>query len=169
MSDINIVALTGNLTRDPELRFTQSGMPVLNFGIAANDGRKNQQTGEWEEYANFIDVTMFGNRAQSLSQYLNKGMKVSLQGKLHWSQWEKDGQKRSKLDVIANDLVLPPKSQQGGAQPAQGNAPTPQPAQPYQPQGYTPQPTQQNMGFDPAQQSYTPQPSVSVYDEDIPF
>lgn len=101
---INRVIISGNLTRDPELRSTASGMPVLGFGVAVNDRRKNQQTGEWEDYPNFIDCTMFGTRAESLSRYLAKGTKVSIEGKLRWSQWERDGQKRSKIEVIVDEL-----------------------------------------------------------------
>lgn len=104
--DINRVILSGNLTRDPELRATQSGMSVLSFGIAVNDSRKNKETGQWEDYPNFIDCTMFGNRAESVSRFLSKGSKVSLEGKLHWSQWEQDGQKRSKIQVIVDNIVF---------------------------------------------------------------
>ena len=88
---INRVIISGNLTRDPELRSTASGLPVLGFGVAVNDRRKNQQTGEWEDYPNFIDCTMFGARAESLSRYLGKGTKVAIEGKLRWSQWEREG------------------------------------------------------------------------------
>ncbi len=101
---INRVIISGNLTRDPELRQTQSGMPVMSMGVAVNDRRKNPQTGEWEDYPNFIDCTMFGQRAQSLANYLSKGTKVSIEGKLRWSQWERDGQKRSKIEVIVDEL-----------------------------------------------------------------
>ena len=101
---INKVIITGNLTRDPELRRTQGGMAILSFGVAVNDRRHNQQTDEWEDYANFVDCTMFGNRAESLSNYLSKGTKVAIEGKLRWSQWERDGQKRSKLEVIVDEL-----------------------------------------------------------------
>ncbi len=93
---INRAIISGNLTRDPELRRTQSGMAIMSFGVAVNDRRRNSQTGEWEDYANFIDCTMFGNRAESLANILAKGMKVAIEGKLRWSQWERDGQKRSK-------------------------------------------------------------------------
>ena len=79
---INRVVISGNLTRDPDLRSTASGMPVLGFGVAVNDRRKNQQTGEWEDYPNFIDCTMFGARAQSVSRFLSKGSKVVIEGKL---------------------------------------------------------------------------------------
>lgn len=101
---INKVIITGNLTREPELRRTQGGMAIMSFGVAVNDRRRNQQTGEWEDYANFVDCTMFGNRAESLSNYLSKGTKVAIEGKLRWSQWERDGQKRSKLEVIVDEL-----------------------------------------------------------------
>ena len=110
---INRVIISGNLTRDPELRSTASGLPVLGFGVAVNDRRKNQQTGEWEDYPNFIDCTMFGNRAESLSRYLSKGTKVAIEGKLHWSQWERDGQKRSKIEVVVDEIELMQKRQEG--------------------------------------------------------
>ena len=101
---INRVIISGNLTRDPELRSTAGGMSVLGFGVAVNDRRKNQQTGEWEDYPNFIDCTMFGARAEAVARYLGKGAKVSIEGKLRWSQWEREGQKRSKIEVIVDEL-----------------------------------------------------------------
>ena len=100
---INRVIVSGNLTRDPEVRTTASGNPVMGFGIAVNDRRKNSQTGEWEDYPNFIDCTMFGARAQSVSRFLSKGSKVAIEGKLRWSQWEtNEGQKRSKIEIIVD-------------------------------------------------------------------
>ena len=101
---INRANISGNLTRDAELRHTQGGMAVLSMGVAVNDRRKNPQTGEWEDYANFVDCTMFGPRAEKLAQFLAKGTKVAIEGKLHWSQWEKDGAKRSKLEVIVDEI-----------------------------------------------------------------
>lgn len=101
---INQVFLTGNLTRDPELRTTAAGLSVLSFGLAVNDRHRNQQTGEWEDYANFIDCVLFGKRAEHLVEILSKGFKVALSGKLRWSQWERGGQKRSKIQVVVNDL-----------------------------------------------------------------
>ena len=120
---INRVVISGNLTRDPELRRTQSGMAVLGFGVAVNDRRKNQQTGEWEDYANFVDCTMFGTRAESLGDILVKGMKVAIEGKLRWSQWERDGQKRSKLEVIVDELDF--MSQRKDAAAPRASAPQP--------------------------------------------
>lgn len=101
---INRVIVSGNLTRDPELRSTQGGMPVLSLGLAVNDRRKNQQTGEWEDCPNFIDCTMFGTRAEGISRFLGKGSKVAIEGRLRWSQWERDGQKRSKLEVVVDEI-----------------------------------------------------------------
>lgn len=116
---INRVIATGNLTRDPELRTTVSGTPVMGFGIAINDRRKNQQTGEWEDYPNFVDCTVFGNRADALNKFLRKGMKVAIEGKLRWSQWERDGQKRSKIEVIVDEVeVMSSKQPIGEATPA---------------------------------------------------
>ena len=100
---INRVIVSGNLTREPEVRTTASGNPVMGFGIAVNDRRKNSQTGEWEDYPNFIDCTMFGARAQSVSRFLSKGSKVAIEGKLRWSQWEtNEGQKRSKIEFMSS-------------------------------------------------------------------
>ncbi len=101
---INRVIISGNLTRDPELRQTAGGLPILGFGVAVNDRRRNQQTGEWEDFPNFVDCTMFGTRAQSVSQFLRKGSKVAIEGKLRWSQWERDGQKRSKIEVVIDEI-----------------------------------------------------------------
>lgn len=107
---INKVIITGNLTRDPELRATQSGTSVLALGVAVNERKKKQQTGEWEDYPNFVDCTMFGTRAEAVSKWLSKGSKVAIEGRLKWSQWEKDGQKRSKLEVIVDEIEFMSKS-----------------------------------------------------------
>lgn len=101
---INRVNISGNLTRDPELRATTGGTQVLSFGMAVNDRRKNQQTGEWEDYPNFVDCTMFGARAEKLHRYLSKGCKVAVEGKLRYSSWERDGQRRSKLEIIVEEI-----------------------------------------------------------------
>ena len=117
---INKVLISGNLTRDPEIRRTAGGTAVMSFGVAVDDRAKNQQTGEWEDYPNFIDCTMFGARAESLSRYLSKGTKVSIEGKLRWSQWEtQDGQKRSKLEVIVDEIEFMSRSEQQAYAPAQ--------------------------------------------------
>ena len=113
---INRVNISGNLTRDPELRQTQGGMAILSLGVAVNDRRKNQQTGEWEDVPNFVDCVVFGTRAEKLAQFLAKGSKVAIEGKLRWSQWEKDGAKRSKLEVIVDEIEFMSRGQQGQRQ-----------------------------------------------------
>ena len=115
---INKAIVSGNLTRDPELRQTAGGTSVLRFGVAVNDRRKNQQTGEWEDYPNFIDCVMFGSRAEKLARFLAKGSKVAVEGRLHWSQWEKDGQKRSKIEVVVDELEFMSRREGEGAAPA---------------------------------------------------
>ena len=104
---INRVTITGNLTRDIDLRQTQSGYSIGSISVAVNDRKKNSQTDEWEDKANFVECTLFGKRAEGLAPYLNKGQKVAIDGKLDYSTWEtKDGQKRSMLKVIVSDLEL---------------------------------------------------------------
>ncbi len=136
---INKVLISGNLTRDPELRATASGMPVLGLGVAVNDRRKNQSTGEWEDFPNFIDCTMFGARAESVSNFLSKGSKVAIEGKLRWSQWERDGQKRSKIEVIIDEIEF--------LSSRDGSSHVPQIRETEIPEA----------------------PAITVYDEDIPF
>ena len=102
---INRVMITGNLTREPELRKTAGGLPVLSLGVAVNDRRKNSQRGEWDDYPNFIDCTLFGSRAENLAPHLDKGSKVAIEGKLRQEQWEsKDGQKRTKISIIIDSI-----------------------------------------------------------------
>ncbi len=113
---INRVMISGNLTRDAELRSTQSGTSMLGMGIAVNDRRKNQKTGEWEDYPNFVDCTMFGTRAEKLQPYLTKGTKVAIEGKLSYRSWEKDGQRRSKLEVIVDEIEFMSSKQVGAVQ-----------------------------------------------------
>ncbi len=136
---INRVTITGNLTRDPELRATPSGAQVLRLGVAVNDRRRNQQSGEWEDYPNFIDCVVFGARAEALSRLLSKGSKVAIEGKLRYSSWEtKEGERRSKLEIVAEELEF--LSQRGGQQPRQAQS-----------------------------QAVQVPPPADVYDEDIPF
>lgn len=113
---INVVCVSGNLTRDPEKRGKKDN-PVLAFGIAVNDRVKVGD--EWEDRPNFFDCVVFGNRAKSLGKILKKGMPVSIKGKLHYSTWEKDGEKRSKVGIIVEELQLPPRSK-GSDSPDEG-------------------------------------------------
>jgi single-strand DNA-binding protein len=101
---INSVTIAGNLGKDAELKSSQSGTAVLRFGVAVNERRKDQQ-GNWSDYTNWVSCVMFGKRAQAVAQYLTKGTKVSVQGKLHYSSWQgKDGTSRSKLEVMVDEL-----------------------------------------------------------------
>ena len=101
---INRVTISGNLTRDPELNATTGGTPVLKLGVAVNERRKNQ-SGEWEDVPNFVDCVMFGSRAEKIVDFLSKGMKVAIEGKLRYSAWDaKDGTKRSKLEVVIDEI-----------------------------------------------------------------
>ena len=146
---INRVMISGNLTRDAEIRSTQSGMAILGFGVAVNDRRKNQQTGEWEDYPNFVDCTMFGTRAEKLANYIAKGSKVAIEGKLRYSSWERDGEHRSKLDVIVDEIeFMSRRDEQGGAV---ISTPTSAPVRPAAPR------------------QTAPVDAAEVYDEDIPF
>ncbi|WP_307739890.1 single-stranded DNA-binding protein [uncultured Parolsenella sp.] len=167
---INRVNITGNLTRDPELRATQGGTQVLHLGVAVNDRRRNQQTGNWEDYPNFIDCVMFGTRAEAISRYLRKGTKVAIEGKLRYSSWERDGQKRSKIEVVVDEIEFMSSRADGGQQaggyapqggyaasaPAPQVAPAPQQQAPYQAAAPAPAPV-------------AAPPAADVYDEDIPF
>ena len=102
---INRVNITGNLTRDPELRATAGGTQILSFGVAVNDRRKNPQTGAWEDVPNFVDCIVFGQRAEAVSRFISKGSKVAIEGKLRFSSWEtKDGDRRNKLEVIVDEI-----------------------------------------------------------------
>lgn len=102
---INRVNITGNLTRDPELRATAGSTQMLAFGVAVNDRRKNPQTGAWEDVSNFVDCIVFGSRAEAVSRFISKGSKVAVEGKLRYSSWEtKEGQRRSKLEVIVDEI-----------------------------------------------------------------
>ena len=194
---INKATITGNITRDPELRQTQGGTSVLTIGVAVNDRRKNQQTGEWEDYPNYIDCTIFGNRATGVAPHLQKGMKVAIEGKLNQSRWQaEDGTNRSKIEIIVDEIEFmsrqqgqtaskpvqqqPQQPMQQQAQPQQfapqtASKPVPQPMQQF-----ATQPMQQPVQAAPVQaapvqqampmmQQAAPQQVASIYDEDIPF
>ena len=105
MASMNKVILIGNLTRDPELRYTQSGMAIAKFGLAVNE--KFKQGDEWKEKANFIDIVVWGKQGENCSEYLSKGRQVGIEGRLSYSTWETDdGQKRSKLEVVGEKVVF---------------------------------------------------------------
>lgn len=100
---INKVILSGNLGGEPEVRMSSSGIPVLSFNLAVNE-RIRDQSGNWNDRPNWFSCTMFGSRAESVSRYLSKGSKVAIAGRLRYSSWERDGQRRSKVEVIVEDI-----------------------------------------------------------------
>jgi single-strand DNA-binding protein len=103
-TNINRVVLTGNLTRDPELRSTGSGMSVCSLRIASNSRRKDG-SGNWVEKPNFFDVTVWGAQGENCAQYLSKGRPVAVDGRLDWREWEdKQGNKRQSIDIIADSV-----------------------------------------------------------------
>jgi single-strand DNA-binding protein len=119
-SNINVVVITGNLTKDPELRHTGGGTPVCDLRVAVNSRRKNSQGG-WEDKPNFFDVTVWGAQGENCANYLSKGRPVAVEGRLDWSEWEaKDGSgKRQKVQIIANSVQF--LGSRDGSGPGNGN------------------------------------------------
>ena len=105
MASFNKVILMGNLTRDPELRYTASNMAVCKVGMAVNRRVKDEQTDQWREEPTFVDVTIFGKRGEAFEKFHKKGASAFIDGELRFDQWEdrESGQKRSKLEVIVDD------------------------------------------------------------------
>jgi single-strand DNA-binding protein len=111
MASFNKVILMGNLTRDPELRYTPGGNPVCSFGLAVN--RRYRQNNEWKDEVCFVDITVWGRQAENCNEYLNKGRGVMLEGRLQQRSWEtEDGQRRSKIEVVANNVQFLPQAGQ---------------------------------------------------------
>src|SRR5262245_31249784 len=106
MASFNRVILMGNVTRDIEVKYLQSGTAVTEMGLAVNDRRKNQQTGEWIDEVTFVDVTLWGRTAEIAGEYLSKGSPVLIEGRLKLHTWEKDGQKHSKIRVVCENMRL---------------------------------------------------------------
>lgn len=102
---VNQVILMGNLTRDPEVRQTPGGQSVCSFGLALNRSFKGSD-GEWQEATDFVDIVAWAQLGERIAQYLHKGSRILVQGRLQYRSWEQDGQKRNKLDVIANDVTF---------------------------------------------------------------
>jgi len=116
-SNVNVVVITGNLTRDPELRSTGGGTSVCELRVAVNSRRKNGQTGQWEDKPNFFDVVVFGAQADNCATYLQRGRPVAVEGRLDWREWEaKDGSgKRQAVQIIANTIQFLGSRDGGGA------------------------------------------------------
>ena len=123
MASVNKVLLIGNLTRDPELRYTPGGAAVGDFSIALNRSYTNKQTNQKVEEVSYIEVTAWGKTAELCAEYLKKGRQVHIEGRLQQERWEKDGQKRSKVKVIAERVTFL------GSKDGQDASPTTPPAQ----------------------------------------
>jgi single-strand DNA-binding protein len=103
-SNVNVVVVTGNLTRDPELRHTGGGTAVCDLRVAVNSRRKDQ-SGNWVDKPNYFDVTVWGAQGENCANYLSKGRPVAIEGRLDWREWEaKDGGKRQAVQIIANTV-----------------------------------------------------------------
>jgi single-strand DNA-binding protein len=125
-SNVNVVVITGNLTRDPELRHTGGGTAVCELRVAVNSRRKDGQTGEWVDKPNYFDVTVWGAQGENCANYLSKGRPVAVEGRLDWREWEaKDGSgKRQAVSIIANSVQFLG-SRDGGGQNGGGGGFTP--------------------------------------------
>jgi single-strand DNA-binding protein len=121
-TNINRVVLTGNLTRDPELRSIPStGTPVCSLRVACNTRRKDGASGDWVDKPNYFDVTVFGKQGENVAQYLEKGRPVAIDGRLEWREWQdKEGNKRQSVEIIA-DSVQFLGSRDGGGGGGEGN------------------------------------------------
>ena len=152
-TNINRVILTGNLTRDPELRSTGSGMPVCSLRIASNTRRKDNTTGEWVDKPNYFSVTVWGAQGENCARFLSKGRPVAIDGRLEWREWQgQDGAKRESIEIVADAVQF-----LGGrddAAPA-GNGFAPRSDVPADTSDFAPQPVGGRGG--------------DVADDDIPF
>ncbi len=155
-TNLNRVVMTGNLTRDPELRSLPSGMSVCKLRIASNTRRKDQSTGEWVDKANFFDVTVWGAQGENCSRFLSKGRPIAVDGRLEWREWEaQDGSgKRQSVEIIADSVQF-----LGGRDdaPSGGNGFTPQSDVPVNQSDFQPAGAPAGGG------------STAPADDDIPF
>jgi len=158
MADLNRVMLIGRLTRDAELKSLSSGQAVCKFSIAVNRLRKNGD--QWEDEPNFFDIVLWGKRGEALNQYLVKGKMIGVDGELRQDRWQQDGQNRSRIEIVANNIQLlggSPGASGGGSSGgggSYGSAPAQSQGQDWQPRG----------GGGPG-----PGPAEDNFADDIPF
>src|SRR3954453_23504842 len=143
-TNINRVIITGNLTRDPELRSLQSGMSVCSLRVACNTRRKNNQTGEWEDKPNYFDVTVWGRQGENAARFLSKGRPVAVDGRLEWREWQdQQGNKRQSVEIVADSVQFLGGRDDGGSGNGGGFTPrsdVPVDDRDFQPAGATSQP-----------------------------
>jgi single-strand DNA-binding protein len=153
MRDINVVVLVGRLTRDSELKYTKSGMPIARFSLAVNRSRK--QDDQWVDETSFFEIDFWGKGAEAVNRYLTKGQQVAVEGELRQDRWEQDGQPRSKVVVNASNVrLMGSAGGQGG-----GGSSRPQQSTPYEAPSET---------RSPAGGAQAPQ-VADTFDDDIPF
>jgi single-strand DNA-binding protein len=154
-SNVNVVVVTGNLTRDPELRHTGGGTAVCDLRVAVNSRRKDQ-SGNWVDKPNYFDVTVWGAQGENCANYLSKGRPVAIEGRLDWREWEaKDGGKRQAVQIIANTVQFLG-SRDGGGGGGNGNGGG----------GFTPQ---SDVPADMSDFSSAPASGGGASEDDIPF
>jgi single-strand DNA-binding protein len=162
MASFNRVILLGNLTRDIELKYTQSGLAVTEIGLAVSDRRKNQ-AGEWIEETVFVDVTLWGRTAEVASEYLSKGSPILIEGRLKLDTWESEGQKRSKLKVVGERMQMVG-SRAGSAAP---NAAKGRESSSFDESEYTGRPTYDDMA--PTRSGGSAPPPTAPPEDNLPF
>lgn len=121
-SNVNVVVITGNLTKDPELRSTGGGTSVCELRVAVNSRRKDGQSGQWVDKPNYFDVVVWGAQGENCANYLSKGRPIAVEGRLDWREWEaKEGGKRQAVQIVANSVqFLGSRDGSGGQAPANG-------------------------------------------------
>ena len=114
LPDINKVMIIGNLGKDPEMRYTQSGTAIVKLGLAVNRRYRNRQSNEMVEETTFVDIEGWGNQAETINQYMRKGRPLFVEGRLKFDSWEREGQRRSKLSVVADTFQFIDSNAGGG-------------------------------------------------------
>lgn len=150
MAGLNKVLLIGNLTRDPEIRYSKSGTAVANFSIATNESWRDQQ-GQKQERVEFHSLVSFGKQAEVLGKYLVKGSQIYVEGKLQTRQYEKDGQTHYATEIVVKEFTFLGVGQQsngGSQQPGRGNKPAPGTQTGQHSQSRTQQQNNYNNGYD---------------------
>jgi len=156
-SNINRVIITGNLTRDPELRSLSSGTSVCELRVACNGSRKDRQSGQWVDKPNYFDVKVWGAQGENCARYLAKGRPIAVDGRLDWSEWadKESGKNRQKVEIIADTVQF-----LGGRDDAGQGAPAAS-------GGFTP--TRSDVPVDNSDYASAPAGGGATADDDIPF